>query len=130
MGGGGQQGGGDIMSALGRMMNYGGPQVGVGGPIGGVDFPPADFRDPFGGIGGEIRSGDFHTSPFGLSQISGFGNNPTFGNPAFGNTQLPTWWTNYPGVGNVPFAVPNTPGGWLPPVGEDLSHHTPPVNPT
>jgi hypothetical protein len=134
MGGGGQQGGGDIMSAIGRMMNYssgpstiatgGGPQT----PIGGVDIPPADFNDPFGGIRGEVSPGDFNSSPFGLSQINGFGNNPSFGAGAFGGTQLPTWWTNYPGVGNVPFAVPNTPGGWIPPVGEDLSHHTPPKN--
>jgi hypothetical protein len=138
-GGGGGQGGGagnvSLQSLLGLlapqgMTNY--QQVFTGGgpvsPIGGVDIPPADFHDPFGGIRGEISPGDFHSSPFGLSQISGFGNNPSFGTGAFGPTIDPTWWTNYPGVGNVPFAVPNTPGGWIPSPGEDLSHHTPPLS--
>lgn len=144
-GGGGAGGGASIQSLLGLLQGGGGAPKGVsnyqqvftggvapniGGAGGGVDIPPANMGDPFGGIRSEINPGDFNTSPFGLSQVSGFGQNPSFGNPAFGPTQLPTWWTNYPGVGNVPFAVPNTPGGWTPPVGEDLSHHTPPKNPT
>jgi hypothetical protein len=131
MGGGQQQGGGgDIMSAIGRMMgggaqgvgNYqqvftGGVPLGEGNPNASPpDFPAADMGDPFGGI----SPGDARTSPFGLANISGFGQNPSFGGPSQGGpTQLPTWWNNYPGVGNVPFAVPV--GGWNPPVGEPSS---------
>lgn len=143
--GGGAPGGGfSIQSLLGLLQGGGGGGAG-GGPqgmshyqqvfTGGTplfnpnasppDFPPADMGDPFGGI----SPGDVHSSPFGLANVSGFGQNPSFGSPAFGPTQVPTWWTNYPGVGNVPFAVPNTPGGWQPPINEKVSKHTPPVNP-
>src|SRR5882724_4424510 len=100
-GGGGQQGGGDIMAAMTRMFGGAqGPQVGVGSPIGGVDIPPANMNDPFGGIRGEMQPGDFNTSPFGLASIGGFGKNPSSGQGAFGPTIDPTWWINYGGVGN------------------------------
>jgi hypothetical protein len=137
-GGGGGQGGGSnfsLQSLLGLlngpqgMTNY--QQVFTGGgpsPLGGIDIPPAAMGDPFGGIRGEINPGDFHSSPFGIFS-SGFGNTPGSGFGQGGVPTIdPTYWTNYPGVGNVPFAVPNTPGGWIPSPGEDLSHHTPPLS--
>ncbi len=36
----------------------------------------------------------------------GYGNSPSTGLAAFGNTYVPTSWTNYPGVGLVPNAIP------------------------
>jgi hypothetical protein len=42
--------------------------------------------------------------------VSGFGTSPSFGFSMFGPTAIPTYWVNYPGVGNVPMAVPV--GGW------------------
>lgn len=61
--------------------------------------------------------------------LSGFGTSPSFGISMFGPTASPTFWVNYPGVGNVPMAIPAS--GW----GADPSqwnavqhHHTPPLS--
>jgi hypothetical protein len=51
--------------------------------------------------------------------LTGFGLNPSFGPSLFGPTMDPTFWVNYPGVGNVPMAVPL--GGWNDPSGTGTS---------
>ena len=124
-GGGGWQGPRAYQAYQQVALNRGFPGEG-GGTIGGIDIPPADMADPFRAA--DLNPGDFHSSPFNLmSFFTGFGTGPSFGSPAFGNTAIPTWWTNYPGVGNVPYAVP--PGGWAGQApGEDhLSKGTPPL---
>lgn len=45
-----------------------------------------------------------------MAGFAGFGTSPWQGASMFGPTMIPTLWTNYPGVGAVPMAVP--PGGW------------------
>lgn len=113
-GGGGQRNdGGDMASGMSRLLgqpqqwgNY--QQVAINPPHEGgnfiwgdrnVDFPGADYTDN-------------PVANNALSNIAGWGLNPSqgFGGPAFGPTQSPTWWVNYPGVGNVPMAIP--PSGW------------------
>ena len=54
-----------------------------------------------------------------LSSLTGFGTSPSSGAGVFGPTMLDTFWTNYPGVGNVPMAVPV--GGWPDPSGTGTS---------
>lgn len=61
---------------------------------------------------------------------TGFGLSPSFGSPAFGPTVQPTYWINYPGVGNVPMAIPV--GGWNNdggPPALQVSRHTPQPKP-
>lgn len=100
MGGGGQQqqGGGNVGMAIGRMM---GPQVGVGSPIGGVDIPPADMRDPFGGPQWAKEGFDpgFNNA---FNWFSGF--NPPAGTPGAsqGPTAVPTTF-DFQGY---PYAIP------------------------
>ena len=45
-----------------------------------------------------------------MAGFAGFGTSPWSGASLFGPTMVPTLWTNYPGVGAVPMAVPV--GGW------------------
>jgi hypothetical protein len=153
--GGGPGGGGNgIMGLLGKIFGGGG-NAGGAGAGGGMQSLIAALKSPMsryqqiftGGVppsepnpndfppefpAADLSPGDFNTSPFGLASTgypTGFGQTPSFGGPSmFGPTALPTFWNNYPGVGNVPFAVPNTPGGWLPSPGDDLSHGTPPLS--
>jgi hypothetical protein len=42
-------------------------------------------------------------------QPQSFGTSPDVNYGAFGDTKLPTWWVNYPDVGNVPMAIPYGP---------------------
>jgi len=139
MGGGGQQqqGGGDIMAALSRMMgpqstasySMGGPSTTATGgdpppPIGGIDIPPADMGDQFGGAGGGhwgeeaglsardynwlIGSGGNPWNDF--SSSAPFGNIPPSGLPGSsqGPTQIPTFFD--------PQAFP-----YAPPIGPDFN---------
>jgi hypothetical protein len=55
---------------------------------------------------------DAFDNPLAGRFFTGFGTSPSFGISIFGPTQIPTFWVNYPGVGNVPMAVPV--GGWQP----------------
>jgi len=95
--------------------------------------PPPLSPPEGGGPGGdrpstEATGGDIVDNPRTariLEMISGgYGTTPSFGPPAFGPTAIPTFWVNYPGVGNVPMAVPA--GGWTP-EGQPMkvSVHTP-----
>lgn len=81
------------------------PPIMVGGPSSHVpDLPGSTDAEshPGGRMWQENFGGD---SPIGgLDPFTGTA--PAWGNPAFGNTILPTQWVNYPGVGLVPMAVP------------------------
>lgn len=65
-------------------------------------------------------SDDFYSS--NMSPYFGTGS-PTYS--AFGPTQIPTYWNNYPGVGNVPYAVPVNAGNYNNPWG---NYSGPPVD--
>ncbi len=106
MGGGlgNREGGGvDMGEALQRMFRGGDPSTiaygnqGFGGNtrLGAVDIPMPSGGWDFGERFSQAAGG-----------WGGFGNNPSTGIGAFGPTQIPTNWTNYPGVGLVPYAVP------------------------
>jgi hypothetical protein len=98
-----------MAEGLSRMFAGGGPStIGSGGNnfsgntrMGGIDIPPPSegwdfgegFRQMMGGWGG-------------------YGTSPSTGIGAFGPTQVPTNWINYPGVGLVPMALPNTGPDW------------------
>jgi hypothetical protein len=79
--------------------------------------PPEDLNQ--GDTGRGAREGwrdngwDSWSGPPTLSGLYGqpqsFGTSPDVNYGAFGDTKLPTWWVNYPDVGNVPMAIPYGP---------------------
>ncbi len=102
-------------------MNSGGPStVATGGdpspPIGGIDIPPADPRDPFGGPRWAQEGFDpGRSNPFGNMFGSSFGTTPFGGEAISGPTQVPTFWSNantFNPNQYAPLALP--PGGWTP----------------
>ena len=123
-------GGGDLGAALGRIFGGQGmapSTIATGGatppPIGGVDIPPANMRDQFGGPEWA------NTGDPGMSQLSnlfagGFGNMPSNGQAISGPTQSSTFWSNN-NTGNAntfaPLGIPL--GGWVDPAAGALPHN-------
>lgn len=94
--------------------------------VGGVDIPPADMHDPFGGAReGLSQMSDPHMSSFFNQFFSGgFGNNPSSGQPISGGTIDPTFWSNNnTGSPNTfaPLGIPA--GGWVDPAAGALPHN-------
>ena len=130
--GGTKQIGNPNLNAFSRLT--GNQQVAIGAPLGGIDIPPANLDDPFGGrIGELVRSGFIDPGErasvnWGANLNPGFfgalfGNVPPAGSP--GAPQGPTLDPTFFDQQGFPFAVPNQPGGWnmagyLPP-GQELA---------
>lgn len=111
----------NFLGLNGQVSPLEGPTVGIGSPIGGVDIPPADMNDPFGGRANEllregydanqIRAqllGDQFRDIFSGQGFNTFGFSPPGGLPGSwqGPTQIPTFFDSY----GYPYAVPS--GGW------------------
>jgi hypothetical protein len=72
-----------------------------------------DYAPDLPGVGPDETGNTFDDpfdNPLAGRFFSGFGTSPFSGISVFGPTQIPTLWVDYPGVGNVPMAVPV--GGW------------------
>jgi hypothetical protein len=129
----------------GRFLNsFGAPQAQTGyqdaidphpnfwGPGGGRPGGPQVFinREPPGLNNMNDRIVDNPIANNFLNNWNSFGYTPASGFAPGGPTMLPTFWSNYPGVGMVPMAVP--PGGWSNDGGRpgfEISRHTPRPSP-